>query len=206
MPKFKNESADREVLDEGSYNAICVAFDDLGTQKNEKFNTESRQCSLTFEVQDEQTSEGEPFYIYKRYNLKFSSKATLAIHLKSWVGITVEKGEEFDTDDIIGKPALIAVENNETERGTFTNIKSISAPLKGTKFRKPKAELRVFSLDEDTLDTATFDTLSPYLQGIISDSPEYDAIIERSKSKHKKAAPVAAAAKSNGKATPVKKK
>jgi len=185
MAKFKNSQADRELLDEGSYNAICVAFDDLGTQKNEKFGTESRQVSMTFEVQDEQTSEGEPFYIYKRYNMKFSPKATLAKDLKSWRGIEIGMGEEFDTDDVIGMPALISLENNETEKGTFTNIKSISAPLKGTKFRKPKSDLRVFSLDTDELDTDVFDTLSPYLQGIISSSPEYDALISRASTKKK---------------------
>lgn len=205
--KFKNEAADRELLDEGSYNAICVAFDDLGTQKNEKFGTESRQCSMTFEIQDEQTSEGEPFYVYKRYNLKFSPKATLAKDLKSWRGLEIGRGDEFDTDDVVGVPALITLENNETEKGTFTNITSVAAPLKNAKFRKPKSELRVFSLDTDTLDTEVFDTLSPYLQTLISSSKEYAALIARGRSKKQPSAVARGAEKAtaksntNGKAT-----
>ena len=178
--EVKNEMSERELIDEGTYNAICIGIVDMGTQVSSYAGKEksSRKISLTFEVQDETDSEGKPFLLYKSYNLALSPKATFAKDLKSWKGIEVPKGKSFNVDTLLSQPALITIAHQEAKDGsaTYANITTISAPLKGTKFRKPRTELISFYMDGNKLDVETYDKLSQYIQGKIAESPEFKAL------------------------------
>lgn len=178
--RIVNEVAERELVSEGSHNAICTSIVDLGTQvsSNPQY-PERRQLSFTFEIQDEQTSEDAPFYVYKTFSAGLAPKSNLAKTLKTWRNITIDRNESFDTDDLLGQPAMVTIEHRETDKGTFANVTAISAPLKGTKFKQPSADLISFSLDTDKLDTVNFDLLSEWIQNKIAESPEYDELTKK---------------------------
>lgn len=179
-----NAAKDRELCPEGTHPMICVGIIDLGTQKQVYKGKEKklRKVSFTFEIQDEEDSEGNPFYVYQRFTLGLSPKANLAKTLKAWKGITVGKNESYDIDNLLGENAFGTIAHNEGEDGTvYANITAISAPMKGVKFKKPKAELLSFYMDGKTLDTETYDKLPEYVQGIIAKSDEFLALVANRK-------------------------
>lgn len=196
-----NEAKEREQCPEGTYNAVCVGIVDLGTQTS-TFNgktKEARKVSFTFEIQGEEDSEGNPFYVYRKYTMSLAPKSSFAKDLKTWMNKTVAKGESFEIDTLLGKPCLITITHNEGDGGAvYANISGIAAPMKGTKVAKPKAELLSFYMDGDRLDTATFDQLPQYIQGVIAESPEFKALASKRKGAPTPKAPVAKAGSKKG--------
>lgn len=184
----------RELAPEGnSQPAVCVGFTDLGTQaaSNPEW-PDQRKCQLVFELVDEKTKEGRAMVVYKKYTYSDSDKGNLAKDLKQWLGVKTVKG--MDPDDLLGKPCLISIVHDETERGTFAKINAIAGVSKGMKVRKQTEPLRSLYLDADTFDQEIFDELPEFLRNLIAPTPEYAALMEAKmkKGKTKAAAPAKA--------------
>ena len=185
--KITNQVSEREVAPEGTFNAICVQIVDLGTQTSVYKGKEKdvHKISFSFEIQDEVNSSGEPFYVYKNYSLSLAPKSSLSKDLKTWKGVTVERGKSFDVATLLGQPALVTIVHNEGDGVTYANIQGIAALMKGTKIKKAKADLIGFYMDGKVLDTKNFDKLGEYLQTKISESAEFQALAKGGKSKKK---------------------
>ena len=160
----------RELPTEDSHFANCVQVIDLGTQDGGQWGPK-RKVQLAFEIADEETSDGGALVVYRQYTFTDSQKGALMRDLKAWLKLS--SGEGFDMEDCLGKPALIGVEHNETDKGTFANVTSVSAVPKGSKVRKPTEEIKSLFLD-DNFDREVFESLPEFLQNKIADSPEYE--------------------------------
>lgn len=179
----KPKKAPRELVEEGSHNAVCVGFIDLGTQesKNEKFPARPRAL-LQFELVDLSTKE-RPVIMSREVTFSGHKKSKLAEILKGWLG--VKDATEYDMEGVLNKPALLTVVHAETDAGEFANIENVSGLPKGTKIKKPTATVQSLFLD-DTYDAEVFEGLPEWIQNKIIDSPEFQEISKPKKGKGKK--------------------
>lgn len=186
--KLVNDS-NRQLCPEGTFNAVCVTILDLGTQPNEKWG-DRRKITLSFELEEE-NEDGDRFILFRNYNASLAPKATLTGHLKSWLGIKIEKGEEFDLDEMLGKPGMVTVVHTEGDDGTtYANVDTITSLPKGVKPLKPNADLVSMYLEEGSFDQDVFDNLPEGVQDKIKASDEYKALMSnRSAKRNKKAEP-----------------
>lgn len=177
------KSSGRELAPEGTHNAVCVAVVDLGTQPSEQWG-DKRKVQLAFELVDEKTSKGEAMVVYRQYTFSPSPKGNLIKDLRAWQGKDAVK-EDFDMDELLGKPASVTVEHNDTERGIFANISNIGSLPKGVKVKKPTEPLRSLYLD-DSFDQDAFDELPDFLKEKIMVTKEYAEISKPAPKKGKK--------------------
>lgn len=169
-----------ELAPEGTHNAECIQFIDMGTQKT-TFNGkegEARQCRLYFHLVDEKTKDGKNVVIFQKYTYSPSPKGNLMKMLKAWLGV---KDSNFDMDDIIGKPALVTVQHSDN--GDYANVVNVAALTKGAKISKSKEPHYSLHLNVDDFDANVFNELPEGLQGKIADTKEY---LEASATKPKK--------------------
>lgn len=183
---IKNEGRDRVLVPEGTYGATCVSITDLGTQTHEKWG-DKRKISVGFEIANETDDDGNPFIVYRKFNMAISAKSDLGKTLKSWLNLSFEKDDEFDLDEMLGKQGQLTIVHNEgTDGNVYANVDSVVALMKGTKIPKPKTNLQSFYLDE-SFDEEVFNELPEFIQTMISASPEYAALQENRSAKKAKA-------------------
>lgn len=188
--KIKNEAKERELAPEGTHSAVCVRILDMGTQSHPEWG-DKRKLNFAFELLEEQTTEGEPFLVYKSYTASLSNKATLAKDIKSWTGATINRGDELDLEDLLGKSCLVTViHSEETKDGAiYANVDTITGVPKGTKVKKATVDLFSLYLD-DTFDQKQYDELPDFLKDRISKSPEYQALTDKKPSKKSVSKPI----------------
>jgi hypothetical protein len=174
--KVTNDSSS-ELVPEGTHPARLVQIVDYGTQapKNPKHKP-ARKVSLGWEIIDDDLLTGEDgdmhFLAFRRFPLKVSSGSHLGKILKSWLGITVPKGEDYELKDLLDEPCLITVEHVEGDDGnTYANVTAVVAPPKGMKVGKSERDEVYFSLDD--FDQDVFDNLPDFVQETIMESEEY---------------------------------
>lgn len=190
---IKNEGKDKELCPEGTYPVTCVSITDLGTQSHEVYG-DKRKFNVGFEIANETDSEGNPFIVYRTFNAGLTMKSHLGKTLKSWLGMTFEKDEEFDLDELLGKQGQATIIHNEgTDGNVYANVDTLTSLMKGIKVPKTKTALSSFYLDEN-FDQETFDDLPEFIREKIAKSPEYQAVLEAKQSakRAKKAAPAPA--------------
>ena len=197
-----NDSKDRELCPEGTHNAVCVTILDLGTQAHEKWG-DKRKLNVAFEV-DEEDEEGKRFIVFKTYTASLAQKASLTADLKSWLGIKIEKGEEFDMDTILNKPGMVTIVHNESTDGkVYANVDTITSLPKGIKPLKPNAEVVSMYLEEGSFDQEVFDNLPDFIQDKIKVTEEYKTLMASRVAK-RKAKPEPVQQKQSRKAEPAK--
>lgn len=175
-----------EVAPEGTHNAICVRFVDMGTQKQtfKGEEKESRICRIYFDLVDEKTATGNNMCVFQKYTYSPSANGNLMKMLKGWLKI---KSPDFDMDEVLGKPALVTITHSES--GEYANITAVVDVPKNTKVRKSTETIYSLHLTPEDFDVDSFNELPSHLQGIIADSPEYlEATSAKKKAPKKKAA------------------
>lgn len=163
----------------GTHIAVCVKIIDIGTQKGEYQGkaTMKRQCIVGWELPNELMTEGEfagkPFVVSKFYTASLGEKANLRKDLANWRGrdFTEQELAGFDSKNILGKPCMISLTQNDKGKTRVTGVMAIP---KGTQVPPQVSKTVYFSLDE--FDQAVFDGLSDGYKKFISASPEYQAI------------------------------
>jgi len=193
--KVKNEGSDRELPEDGTYPFVCVQIVDLGTQKSDQYE-DTRKASFGFQLVDEETSDGKAVMVYRKFPLKVGPKSHLGQALKSWLGITVGKGEEFDFDECLGKPGMLTIQQTEPDNNgkIYANITALVKPPKGTKVTKATEPQFSLWLDPEEFDQDTFDGLPDFVKEQIEKSDEYQDCV-KPKAKAKTSVPVKAGKK-----------
>lgn len=171
---------DFEQCPVGTHAARCIKLIDIGTQTSEYQGkpTHRRQVIITWETPDVLMSTGEqagkPFIVSKFYTASLSEKATLRHDLVSWRGreFTVGELQEFDLQNILGKPCLISVIHNDKNKA---KVGGTMALPKGMVVAEQMNPTVYFSLDE--FNEEVFDSLSKGIKEMIEKSPEYQAIM-----------------------------
>lgn len=176
FPKASDSGGkDFEILEPGSYAAVCTWIVSIGLQPTGWGPKE--KIKLRFEVPSERVTwekdgveEEGPMVIWATYTNSLSEKAILRKDLEAWRGrpFTKEELEGFDLGKVAGAPCLISVVHREGQDGkTYANISSIGKLPKGMEVPKPEGEIVGF--DIRNFSQEEYDALPEWLQRRIDD-------------------------------------
>ena len=126
----------------GLHNAVLIDVIDKGLQTWD-FNGESKQAHkirLLWEV-EEKTSGGKPMMAAKSYTKSLAPNSNLRAMLRSWLGREMSEQElnNFDTDDLIGRPAQVLVKTYEKHGESRVYVEEVRKPLEDKQL-KPSGE------------------------------------------------------------------
>lgn len=131
---LKDTGATFTPAPEGQHVAVCVDVVDLGivetTWKDQK--KQVHKCRIVFEI-GERMQDGRPFTVSQQFTASLGEKANLRKFLESWRGRAFTKDElaGFDTEQLIGAPAVVQVVHAEKGDRTYANINSVMKLMKG---------------------------------------------------------------------------
>ena len=163
-------------VEPGTYFAVCIGAVDLGEQET-TYNNKTRyanQLQIIFELPSELIEidgEEQPRQLSRRFSVSLSTKSNLRKFIETWYGkkFTDDAIREFDTRELLGKPAMLSVVLSED--GNYANIASAAALPKGMEAPKAKSELIDFDVEE--WDDEAFRKLPEWLQELIKKSTQY---------------------------------
>lgn len=181
MPK--NEGGDFELPPAGTHLAVCYRVIDLGTQQGEWKGQPKLQhkIMISWELPSEPMSDGKPFAISQFYTFSSYERARLRQDLEGWRGKAFTEADfgpgGFDIKNILGKACLLNIVHADKNGSTYANIASVSAVPKGMPLVPGTLVPVYFSLDRNAFDRKVLEGLSQNLQGKITSSPEYKALL-----------------------------
>jgi len=161
----------------GSYRAICTSITDLGFHEQNWQGEKARdvrKLRLSFELCDEQKTDGSPFYASREVTLSLNEKAALRAIVDGWNGKAMTDAEAKDGIDLgsyLGRAAMLSITHKQSLSGnTYAAISSVSSLPKGfTEVEKPTAPLELFNMDGDRKDWQfQYDDFPEWLQGKIN--------------------------------------
>lgn len=161
----------------GTYLAVCVYSIAIGEQLcefKEKGKSYNNQVMLGFELQGitvEIDGKQEPRTLGRTFNIAKSKNGALRKFVGAWEAkeFTDEEFLELDTNDLVGKPAMLNVVLNES--GEYSNIESIMQVPAG--FPVPQPSLPLIRFDMEPWDQAAFDKLPEWAQERIKKSTQW---------------------------------
>ena len=166
-----------ELCPAGSYRAICTSITDLGFHEQNWQGEKARdvrKLRLSFELCDEQKTDGSPFYASREVTLSLNEKAALRAIVDGWNGKAMTDAEAKDGIDLgsyLGRAAMLSITHKQSLSGnTYAAISSVSSLPKGfTEVEKPTAPLELFNMDGDRKEwQAQYDDFPEWLQGKIN--------------------------------------
>lgn len=161
----------------GTYLAVCVYSIAIGEQLCEfkdKGKSYNNQVMLGFELQGvtvEIDGKQEPRTLGRTFNIAKSKNAALRKFVGAWEAkeYTDEEFLELDTNDLVGKPAMLNVVLNES--GEYSNIESIMQIPMG--FPVPQPTLPLIRFDMEPWNQMEFEKLPEWAQERIKKSTEW---------------------------------
>ena len=161
----------------GTYMAVCVYSIDIGEQLCEfkdKGKSYNNQVMLGFElagVTIEIDGKQEPRTLGRTFNVAKSKNAALRKFVSAWNAkeYSDEEFMEMDTNELVGKPAMLNVVLNES--GEYSNIESVMQVPVG--FPAPQATLPLIRFDMEPWDQKAFEALPEWAQERIKKSTQY---------------------------------
>ena len=163
----------------GTHTAICYSVIGIGTQINERFQSAHKQVIIMWEMCDENIvidGEEKPKAMSKTYTASLNEKATLRKDLESWrnKAFTPEELKGFDLQNILGKPCLLSVVEEEKNGNKYSKIASIASIPKGmNKDMTPVNPLRLFDICENPRVSPEFANLPEWVQKRCQESLEW---------------------------------
>lgn len=163
----------------GNYLAICVQSIAIGEQLCE-FEGKSKGyynqvllgfeiCGKTVEIDGKQ----EPRVLSRTFNATKGKRSGLRKFIGAWEARELSDDEYLDTDtnDYVGKAALLTVVLNET--GEYSNIDSIAPLPEGVPIQVPAPLSQLIRFDMEPWDQKAFESLPEWAQNKIKNSTEY---------------------------------
>lgn len=165
-------------VEPGTYIAVCIGAVDLGEQET-AFNGKTKyvnQIQIIYELPSELIEidgEEQPRQLSRRFTISLSAKSNLRKFIETWYSkkFTDESIRDFDTNDFLGKPAMLSVVLSED--GNYANIASAAALPKG--MPAPEAKSELIDFDVENWDDAKFGKLPEWLQELVKNSTQYKA-------------------------------
>ena len=161
----------------GTYLAVCVysicigeqlcEFKDKGKSYNNQVMLGFELAGVTIEIDGKQ----EARTLGRTFNIAKSKNSALRKFVSAWDSkeYTDEEFLEMDTNDLVGKPAMLNVVLNES--GEYSNIESIMQIPVG--FPVPQPTLPLIRVDMDPWNQAAFEKLPEWAQERIKKSTEW---------------------------------
>lgn len=181
----ENGGVDIPKLEAGVYTAYSSMLVDLGVQRSEKFNKDTRKFRIIWTIKDEEVEiNGEKFprTISKEYSFSIGDKSTLKKDLQAWRGqpFTEEELQGFDLKNVLNKACQLQIIVEERDGKSFNNIAGIMALPKGTKVEVPVSDKIFDTENPDTWhyyeDVPNF--MRERIKNSINKLPELDQFIE----------------------------
>ena len=126
----------------GLHNAVLVDVIDKGLQTWDVRgkSVQAPKVRLLWEV-EEKTSGGKPMMAAKSYTKSLAPNSNLRAMLRSWLGREMSEQElnNFDTDDLIGRPAQVLVVSYVKDGESRVYVKEVRKPLEDKQL-KPSGE------------------------------------------------------------------
>lgn len=164
----------------GTYMAVCIYSLGIGEQlcKYKDSTRYNNQVMIGFELIGQTVEidgKQEPRVLGRTFNIAKSQNSGLRKFLGSWIGkaLTDDEYMSFDTNTLLGKPAMLSVVLNDT--GEYANIDGIMQIPAG--IPEPKATITPYWFDlDDGFDQAAFEKLPEWAQEKIKKSTEYQKL------------------------------
>ncbi|MBN8459390.1 MAG: hypothetical protein J0M04_16300 [Verrucomicrobia bacterium] len=124
-----------EAYPEYDGQAVCVDVTPL--KKTQSSFGERETFRIVFETR-ELRQDGKPYLLFSRgFTPSLHEKAALRQFLKQWLGrdLTVAEQNEFDTENLIGRPARVSVVHSDYNGTTYANIGLIRPDRSGEPLR-----------------------------------------------------------------------
>ena len=161
----------------GTYLAVCVYSIAIGEQLCEfkdKGKSYNNQVMLGFElsgVEIEIDGKKEARTLGRTFNIAKSKNSALRKFVGAWQAreFTDEEFLELDTNDLVGKPAMLNVVLNES--GEYANIEGVFQIPAG--FPQPVPTLPLIRFDMEPWDQAAFEALPEWAQARVKKSTEW---------------------------------
>jgi hypothetical protein len=166
----------------GTYQAICYAVIDLGTQYNEKFGVSQRKVRIMWEIPSERISIEKngnqvdmPRGTSMEYTLSLNEKANLRRDLVSWRGKEFTQAETagFNITKLLGANCLLQIIHVSKGEKTYANIAGVMKLMPGMTKKEPENQLYSFDIDKDGPEPPAH--LPEFVQKQIKKSVEYRA-------------------------------
>ena len=126
----------------GLHNAVLVDVIDKGLQTWDVRgkSVQAPKVRLLWEV-EEKTDGGKPMLVGKNYTKSLGLNSPLRTMLCSWLGGEMSEQElnNFDTDDLIGRPAQLLVKAYEKHGESRVYVEEVRKPLEDKQL-KPSGE------------------------------------------------------------------
>lgn len=175
MLAAKVESSSFENIEPGTYIARCISVIDLGTKLNEwQGQVRSRhQMMLVWEIPAVRfTGDYEgPRTLSKFYTVSLSEKSNLFADLSSWRGKSLDQGESVEFKNLLDKPCMLSVINNDKGKNVISSVMKVMA---GAECPPRENPLTYFDLSD--FDLITYTGMSEGIQKMIAESDEYKAM------------------------------
>ena len=163
----------------GNYLGILVYSIGIGEQLCEfenKSKSYNNQVMLGFEICGQTVEidgKAEPRVLSKTFNISKSKKSSLRKFFSAWSAKELSDDEflDLDTNDYVGKPAMLTVVLNDT--GEYSNIDNIAPIPVGIPITIPNPLSPLIRFDMDPWDQAAFEALPEWAQERIKKSTEY---------------------------------
>lgn len=127
---IKEQPKQYPIPNEGIYDAVCVDVVDLG--KLDSPWGKKHKVTLIFELA-QQSPDGTPFVVSRRYTMSLNEKAHLRQDLERWRNKQFKPQElqdGFDLESLIGVSCIVFISHNETDKRTYANVENIMPPEK----------------------------------------------------------------------------
>ena len=168
---------DRYLAPADNHPARCVELIDMGTQKEEYEGetSERPKVRISFELVNEEITEGMAPSISKKYTAGLGDRCTLRHHLENWRGkpFTNEELQNFDLGKLLGQSCMVQVQHqiSKSTGNPYAKINGIGKVPKGLKVGKASKPLVSYSGEEG--ESETFLNFPQWLQEEIALSPEF---------------------------------
>jgi hypothetical protein len=163
----------------GTHPGVCTAIIDLGSHESEYMGTAkvNRKIRILWETA-EKMDDGRNFQVQADFNFSTYKDSKLIQLLNGWRGVPFtpeDLKDGFDFHKLLGKGCVLSlIETVGKDGKTYTNVVTVSAPMKGMEIPKPNATPFLFSLSEP--DWNLFENLTQNVRNKIMLSPEYKSL------------------------------
>lgn len=170
-----------KLVPAGTHLARCCQFIHIGHVPNTFPGATTavvNKIRLTWELPDETNvfsdeKGAQPFSMSKEYTLSMNDKANLRKVIESWFGakLSDEEAAEFDTELLVGKPALITITHTVKGDKTYADVQNVTALPKSMTCPEPINKSSI--LTWENMSTEDFNKLPPFLQDKMKQAAEY---------------------------------
>jgi hypothetical protein len=175
------EGRDIELIPQETYQGVCYAVVDFGTQHIKEFNVDKERVLIGWEipaVRIEIERDGKkldlPRAISKEFTLSLHKKSNLRPLLESWRGKAFTKEEEagFHLKNLLGANCMIQILHDTSKRTgePYAYVANVSKLYAGLEKREPENKLQYFNFEEHN---EIPDNIPEWMVNKIKDSYEY---------------------------------